>query len=261
VTAIIDALRSGRRIDEPVAVVAAHPDDETMGLGSRLRCFRQLRLIHLTDGAPLDMRDARRAGFADRAAYADAREQELEAALRALGAGGAVRIRYDAPDQQAIGRAAELTDRLARDLAGCGAVFTHAYEAGHPDHDTAALVVALARRRLADAAPLQLEFASYFLGDEAPVFGKFRPSAGCIETELPLGNAGERRKRAAIDCFASQREVLAQFPIAPERIRRAPRYRFEERPGPALYERWGFDISQGEWRVAAARLLEPAQWA
>ena len=66
-------LARGERVAEPVALVVAHPDDETIGLGSRLHLFDRLLLVHLTDGAPADMGDARRAGFATREAYAAAR--------------------------------------------------------------------------------------------------------------------------------------------------------------------------------------------
>jgi N-acetylglucosamine malate deacetylase 2 len=46
----------------PVAVVVAHPDDETIGCGAILRRLPLVRLVHVTDGAPRDMIDAVRLG-------------------------------------------------------------------------------------------------------------------------------------------------------------------------------------------------------
>ena len=81
---MIDALLSRAPIDEPCAVLVAHPDDETLGVGSVLRRLRHLTLIHLTDGAPHEMHDAQRAGFGTREQYSAARRHELDSAMQAL---------------------------------------------------------------------------------------------------------------------------------------------------------------------------------
>jgi len=257
VSGFIERLRDGEAIDTPVALVAAHPDDETVGLGSRLGALRRLRLIHITDGAPRDLGDARRAGFAGASAYAAAREAEVECALAALGADAAERIRYALADQEAVFALSDLVERLARDLAGVVVVVTHAFEYGHPDHDAAALAVALACARIADP-PRRYEFAGYHLADAHEVYGRFRAHPAAPETLLPFDVAACRRKIAALACFRTQAEVLARFPVAPEIIRPAPAYDFAEPipAGGALYDRWGWSVDSRRWSEAARRAIE-----
>ena len=59
-------------------VLAAHPDDEVLGLGGQLSKLEKLYIAHATDGAPRDMIDASAKGFSTREAYAAARRRELE---------------------------------------------------------------------------------------------------------------------------------------------------------------------------------------
>ena len=241
-------------------MVVAHQDDEVLGLGSRMDRLGRLRVIHLTDGAPRDMRDATREGFETWQDYAAARRAELDRALAAIGAGDAERIAYDAPDQEAIRHCRAIVERLAHDLRGQRAVVTHPYEYGHPDHDTAALAVWLACRRLraeGAEAPERFEFASYHMRGGRPVLAEFWPDPGAPEIELPLTEAELARKRAARDCFDTQKALGGRFPLTPERLRRAPDYDFAAPapPGEAVYDRWGLAMTSAEWRRLADEAL------
>ena len=80
---MLRALHDGR-LDARAVVVVAHPDDETVSLGGLLNRMTDLTLVHVTDGAPEDMSDARRLGFQDRVGYRQARASELTEALRRL---------------------------------------------------------------------------------------------------------------------------------------------------------------------------------
>ena len=234
-------------------MVVAHPDDEILGLGSRLAVLRDLTIIHLTDGAPRDLRDARREGFATCEDYAAARRVELAAALEAIGAGHARTVCYDHPDQDAIRHAPEIVGRLEANLAGAAAVIAHPYEHGHPDHDAAALTVALACRRLCargQTPPECFEFASYHLRAGQSVLAEFWPDPDCPETTLHLTEPELALKRAAMDCFVTQKALGGRFPLTPERLRPAPDYAFSAPapPGEAVYERWGIAMTLAEWR-------------
>lgn len=262
-------LAADARIDEPVAVVVAHPDDETLGAGSRLRRLRRLTLVHVTDGAPRNLGDARRAGYATAAEYAAQRRDELLAALRTLHATPRRMLACDTPDQQASWHLAKVARRLAEDLAGVHAVVTHAYEHGHPDHDATAFAVHAAcalLRRAGAAAPAIVELAGYHLRDGDAVYGRFWPDPHCIEHVAPLTARQRQRKADALACFATQREVIARFPLG-ERFRAAPVYDFTVAapPGAALYDRIDWGMAADGWREHAAEAiaalgLTPAPW-
>jgi N-acetylglucosamine malate deacetylase 2 len=248
----------------PVVVLAAHPDDETIGAGALLHRLRGPLVVHLTDGAPREARFRSAPAEVDRDAYARLRRQEL---TRALAAGGVPTVRavsLGAADQEAALAMADLARAFARVLADVGAamVVTHPYEGGHPDHDAAALAaraaIALLRRE-GRRAPRLVEMTSYHAPGGRLAVGRFLPAAGGRETVRALTPAEQEVKRAMLACFESQERVLAPFmrDLACERFRPAPPARFGRAPhdGPLWYERLELPVSGTRWRALARRAL------
>jgi LmbE family N-acetylglucosaminyl deacetylase len=260
---VLSELRRGEpfRAAERVAIVAAHPDDETIGCGVLIQRLDRVAFIHVTDGAPRDGKDAAAAGCAGWADYAALRRRELDAALAAAGQGAAERRTLGIADQEASHHLAALARQLAAALAELrpAAVIGHPYEGGHPDHDAACFACHAALRLLGGegAVPELIEMTSYHAGRHGIVTGRFlEPPRAPVATVAPSAEE-EEAKRRMIECFASQRAVLAAFPLAPERFRRAPAYDFTRppHPGTLYYERQDWGMTGARWREAAAAAL------
>ena len=260
--AILGILAEGRALEQRVMIVVAHPDDETVGMGAQLGRLRDALLVQVTDGAPRDGRDAAAHGYASIADYALARRVELHAALEA-GRARAVRTEFfDVPDQEACLDFVTLTKRILGRLQqeAPEAIFAQPYEGGHPDHDAVALAVQAAVRLIASdgrSPPALIEMTAYHADGPRLATGTFLP-AECSITTIELASADRLRKCRMIDCFISQRDLLAGFTTEMERFREAPDYDFLQPPhlGELHYERLGWGITGEIWRRHARAALE-----
>ncbi len=268
-----------------MALVVAHPDDETIGAGAALPLFRDLLLVHVTDGAPRNGFDAAAYGFDSPADYAAAREAELGAALRCAGIDPR-RVGLGVADQGASLALDALIAALTPLLADMAAVFTHPYEGGHPDHDAVAFAVhRSARCPVFEFAGYHARGVGHFLHDQGTVMPGLDPGAHGTPTAAghpasinnhPVRDAGvcgvawvpgsspgmtggivlhltaaeAKRKRAMLDAFTTQRATLAPFGVEREPFRPAPAYDFTHPPHPGLlhYEHFDWGMTAASWR-------------
>jgi N-acetylglucosamine malate deacetylase 2 len=246
-----------------VLLLAAHPDDETIGASVVLARVRDATVVFLTDGAPR----ARRLRSADvtgsRQAYAQTRWREAVAALALAGLPRSRVLSLEGIDQEASEEIPRLVRELTKLLVALqpDVMITHPYEGGHPDHDAAALVASLAvtslkRRRL--RAPEVLEMTSYHRREGHCVTGEFLPPDAGDQTQTPqlvveLRLKERRRKRQMFACYVSQQRILENFSTTTERFRPAPRYDFRKppHPGKLWYECLGWPMSGKHWRELA----------
>jgi LmbE family N-acetylglucosaminyl deacetylase len=246
-----------------IALVAAHPDDETIGAGGHLPLMPGIILLTVTDGSPVKATDMRGAGCASRMEYATLRRREMVAAVALAGVAEAQLQCFGIGDQQVSLEMAGLAYRLAdwlRDKS-IRLVLTHPYEMGHPDHDAVALSVHAAAALIARDGELQprlVEFTSYHRGPRGEIVtGAFAPGADPGDS-IALDTEVQRVKRRMLLAYWSQRSTLAPFGVEVERFRAAPAYTFIAPPhfNGAYYDRFDWGMRSERWRKLAAEALD-----
>jgi N-acetylglucosamine malate deacetylase 2 len=247
-----------------ILLIAAHADDETIGAGVLVSRVRDVRIVHATDGAPVDPSDAQAAGFATRENYARARRAEAVRALAKAGVRESAIVNLRFTDQRLVFELEELTFRILSRIEQLRpeVVLTHAYEGGHPDHDSLAFSCFLARslfRMRSREEPFEpFEFTGYHAES-----GRMRPYEFLPYKEQKLHKqclTPEQRKLKIemLRTFESQSEMLKPFMLpSHETFRKAPRYDFSRPPheGRLYYENFDWGVDGRAWRNLAARAL------
>ncbi|MEK9282845.1 PIG-L family deacetylase [Bradyrhizobium sp. ISRA442] len=256
--ALLDILANRRRAHaaaDRVAVIVAHPDDETIGCGAQLHRLDNVTVVVATNGAPRDGEDALAHGYASRASYAAARERELCDALALANLPKSRIVEIGLSDQAAALHLADLVRAIhvlvaARDIR---VVLTHAFEGGHPDHDATAFAVhaaAVLRRRRRQALDV-IEMPFYHREDDGWMTQCFSRHLKQPATTVRLSPTEQRWKRRMLAAHTSQRATLSLFNAEFECFRLAPAYDFLSLPngGELLYEAY-------DWGLAGERWLE-----
>jgi LmbE family N-acetylglucosaminyl deacetylase len=186
-------------------VVAAHPDDEVLGVGGTLRLLSatgvRLRLVAVTDGEGSHPRST----ALSRAELRVRRIAETRAALDRLGVDAEV-IRLELPDAGLAPHRQEITSALGDMIAGADACMAPWRCDEHTDHETCGAAADAACRARATRL---LEY---------PIWAWHWSSPGDLEVpwdraaQVPLPVAVQDRKRAAVACFVSQIRPLGPLP-------------------------------------------------
>jgi LmbE family N-acetylglucosaminyl deacetylase len=259
--AVLRRLAADARPQTRAVVLAAHPEDETLGAAALLSRLADPWVIGITDGAPRDPRLLPAGAPPDPGTYARLRRRELRGALALAGVGAERILQLGVPELAASDDLPRLVHRLTLLLRGLKPqiVVTHAYEGGHPDHDAAAFAAQAAADRLGREdgwTPWLVEMLSYHQEGEALVADRFLAApTDRFAVSLRLSPRERRMRRQMLECFATQAELLSRIgDRAFERFRPAPRYDFARapHPGPLHYERLDLGITGRAWRRLAA---------
>jgi LmbE family N-acetylglucosaminyl deacetylase len=245
-------------------LLAAHTDDETIGASAALGRSIEPWVVYLTDSAP--KRSKLRSRRLRREEYAALREAEAQHALRVVGVPPHRILYLGGTDQDAVFTLDALVTHflLAVSRIRPEWIVTHAYEGGHPDHDSAAFVAAMALHLLEQhqsGHPTLLEMTSYHADNRRLGSGSFL--AGQDQGWPVWLNSEElSRKREMLACYSSQTKVLREFPLEPERLRRAPEYDFTQppHPGKLWYEHMGWEMRGAQWCKLARQAMQRFSW-
>ena len=245
------------------SVIVAHPADEVVGAGCLISKLVDVTVLHVTDGAPCDMQDAKAAGFEERSDYAQARRQECLAALAIANVPEDRVVDFSITDHCAAHCLADLTKKITTFLQQSGAdiVVTHPYEGGHPDHDATAFATHAALRLMKENGfrpPVLFEMALHPSEDFKAKLPEFLPGSERETTTLLLDERAQKLKRRMFACFETQRESLEVSPVGPEKFRQPSAYDFSAPPqdGKLHYENFDWALRSDEWQSLASKALD-----
>lgn len=244
------------------SVIVAHPADEVVGAGCLIAKLADVTVLHVTDGAPRDMHDAKAAGFNERSAYAKARKEECFQALAIANVPEDRVIDLEFTDQCAATYLADLTKKITTFLQQSSAdiVVTHAYEGGHPDHDATAFATHAALRLMRQNGfkpPVVFEMGLHPSEDFKAKVPDFLPGTERETTILLLDERAKELKQRMFACFETQRDSLEVSPIGPEKFRQPIAYDFSAPPqdGKLHYEKFEWAPTSVAWQSLAREAL------
>lgn len=257
------AYSNWRKFEPFTIIISAHPDDETIGMGSRIKKLSNAVFVYITNGAPSNPYYYQKAGYHNNLAYAQERKEELFKALSLSGFSSSDCIFLDIPDQESSFNMSDIVNELTSIFSSHepDMIVTHPYEGGHPDHDTTALAVhmALQNNLLKNGyAPVALEFASYYAENGEFVTNRFLDHGECMQRDVVLTEEEQRDKVKMINCFVTQLEFLRKFSTEVELFRQIPDYDFTKPPhqGKLFYEQFDWGITGEKWRENACKVLD-----
>lgn len=244
------------------SVIVAHPNDEIVGGGCLISKLPNVRVVHVSTGAPQSLDEAQAAAYGDASEYAEARRRECLSALSLAHVPEDHVVELGLDQLQASFRMVHLTKRLLRFLQQTTPqiLLTHAYEGGHPDHDAVAFATHVASRLLHKNGlmpPVIFEMAIH-PSDEGAKVPEFLHKPLLESTTLMLDPKARALKEQMFNCFETQRQVMERSPLGPEKFRRAPVYNFRlpPHPGQLHYEKLDCEITGKAWREMASEALE-----
>lgn len=190
---VFPPIRDPHALPRRVLVLAAHPDDEVIGIGGLLAFHGErgdhVRIVHATGGDAGDP-EGRHAGAPG--GIAALREQELQRALAALGLGAGEN--FGLPDGQLGAHAKELAQRVEELFASEAPELLYTFHAGeyHADHRVLAAAACAARAAL----PATTRVLLFGVNQTVPYGALYEYSARVAV------------KRRALGCFESQLAYL-----------------------------------------------------
>jgi LmbE family N-acetylglucosaminyl deacetylase len=205
----LDVAEIARR---PVLVVAAHPDDEVLGVGGLLAVLARLgadvRLLWATDG------EASHPGSTAAPArrLAAIRRSESSVAAERLGLAAAPRTHLGLPDGRLNQRADELAELLGKRVREGEVVLAPWCADGHPDHEACGRAT-----RQVSATVLEYPvWAWHWAEPDDPRVPWSRAR------RVDLDADARERKAAAVGCFRSQVAPIGSDPldgpVLPDRV-------------------------------------------
>jgi N-acetylglucosamine malate deacetylase 2 len=213
---------------ENVLALVAHPDDESIGLGTYFQLCRKAHLLFLTSD---QVGQSKVIVEGESAVAHSVRELEAEAAVRLVPNVAIVGFERF-PNRALCDHLPQAAGRIETTLRHVGASFllTHAFEGGHPDHDCCSFLANRVSRLV--NIPV-IEFPVYSGGPRSIVQG-FSDAEGVIRL-IPT-DTQRSLKDAMFRAHASQSSVMRRFSASrDECFREQPLYDYYVPPWTEYY--------------------------